>query len=100
MRVVDLSADVGEGEPEADAALLRLVTSANIACGLHAGDPHTMRATVALAVKHGVAVGAHPGYSDREGFGRRPVQMSAAEIKDLILYQVGALDAIARAAGA
>jgi UPF0271 protein len=100
MRAVDFNADVGEGEREADEALLRLVTSANVACGLHAGDPHTMRATVALAVKHAVAVGGHPGYDDREGFGRRPKQMPAADIKDLILYQLGALDAIARATGA
>lgn len=100
MRSVDLNADVGEGDPDADAALLRLVTSANIACGLHAGDAHTMRATVALAVTHRVAVGAHPGWNDREGFGRRPMQMSAADIKDVILYQVGALDAIARSEGA
>jgi 5-oxoprolinase (ATP-hydrolysing) subunit A len=100
MRQLDLNADVGEGHPEADAALLRLVTSANIACGLHAGDPQTMRATVALAIKQGVAVGAHPGYDDREGFGRRPMQLSAADINDLILYQLGALHAIARAGGA
>ena len=98
--MLDLNADVGEGKPEADAALLRLVTSANIACGLHAGDAHTMRKTVALAVSEGVAVGAHPGFDDREGFGRRPVQLSAAELGDLILYQLGALDAIARAEGA
>jgi UPF0271 protein len=99
MRAVDLNADIGEGDPETDRALLQLVTSANVACGLHAGDEHTMRATVALAVSHGVAVGAHPGYDDREGFGRRPQQLTAAEIRDLLLYQVGALDAIARAEG-
>ena len=74
MRHLDLNADVGEGDPEADEALLPLVTSANVACGLHAGDAHTMRATVALAQRHGVAVGAHPGYDDREGFGRRPMR--------------------------
>jgi 5-oxoprolinase (ATP-hydrolysing) subunit A len=99
VRQLDLNADVGEGDPKADEALLQLVTSANVACGLHAGDAHTMRATVALAVKHGVAIGAHPGYDDRENFGRRPMQLSAAEIKDLILYQLGAFEAIARAAG-
>jgi 5-oxoprolinase (ATP-hydrolysing) subunit A len=97
---LDLNADVGEGLPDADRALLQYVTSANIACGLHAGDPHTMRATVALAVRQGVAVGAHPGFDDREGFGRRPVQLHATELADLILYQLGALDAIARAEGA
>jgi len=100
VRQLDLNADVGEGEPETDKALLRLVTSANVACGLHAGGPHTMRATVALAVDQGVAVGAHPGYDDREGFGRRPMRLAAADINDLLLYQLGALDAIARAAGA
>lgn len=100
MRQLDLNADVGEGQPDSDAALLQLVTSANIACGLHAGDPHTMRKTVALAVRHEVAVGAHPGFDDREGFGRRPVQLSASELTDLLLYQLGALHAIARVEGA
>ena len=99
MRQLDLNADVGEGDREADDALLGQVTSANVACGLHAGDSHTMRATVSLAVRHGVAVGAHPGYDDREGFGRRPMHLNAAEINDLLLYQLGALDAIARAEG-
>ena len=99
MRQLDLNADVGEGDPEADAALLPLVSSANIACGLHAGDPHTMRATVALAMRNGVAVGAHPGFDDREGFGRRPQQLTAVEVRELFLRQLGALDAIARAEG-
>ena len=99
VRQLDLNADVGEGDSEADEALLPQVTSANVACGLHAGDAHTMRATVSLAVRHGVAVGAHPGYDDREGFGRRPMHLSAAEINDLLLYQLGSLDAIARAEG-
>jgi UPF0271 protein len=97
---IDLNADVGEGDPESDGALLGLVTSANVACGLHAGDAHSMRATVALAVNQGVSVGAHPGYDDRENFGRRPMQLAEAEIKDLLLYQLGALDAIARSEGA
>jgi UPF0271 protein len=100
VRQLDLNADVGEGDPETDEALLRLVTSANVACGLHAGDAHSMRATVALAVNQGVTVGAHPGYDDRKNFGRRPMQLAAADIKDLVLYQLGALDAIARATGA
>lgn len=99
MRQLDLNADVGEGLAAADAALLQLITSANIACGLHAGDPHTMRATVAMAARQGVAVGAHPGFDDREGFGRRPMQLSSAELADVLLYQLGALDAIARAEG-
>jgi UPF0271 protein len=100
VREIDLNADVGEGDPETDDALLRLVTSANVACGLHAGDAHSMRATVGLAMRHSVAVGAHPGYDDREGFGRRPMQLAEDQIKDLLLGQLGSLDAIARAAGA
>jgi 5-oxoprolinase (ATP-hydrolysing) subunit A len=100
VRQLDLNADVGEGEPETDAALLQLVTSANVACGLHAGDAHSMRATVALALNQRVAVGAHPGYNDRHSFGRRPQQLTADEIRDLLLYQLGALDAIARVEGA
>jgi UPF0271 protein len=99
VRQLDLNADVGEGDPKTDEALLQLVTSANVACGVHAGDPHTMRATVALAVRHGVAVGAHPGFDDREGFGRRPVQLTPAELADLVLNQLEVLDAIARAEG-
>jgi UPF0271 protein len=99
VRQLDLNADVGEGDPETDAALLQLVSSANIACGAHAGDGHSMRATVTLAMRNGVAVGAHPGFSDREGFGRRPQQLNADEIRELLLPQLAALDAIARAEG-
>ena len=97
---IDLNADVGEGDPETDRALLRLVTSANVACGVHAGDAHSMRATVALAIRNGVAIGAHPGFDDRDGFGRRPRRLTANEIRDLLLSQLGALDEIARAQGA
>jgi UPF0271 protein len=99
VRQVDLNADVGEGDAETDEALLPLVTSANVACGFHAGDEHTMRATVALAVRNGVAVGAHPSFNDRAGFGRRPQQLTANEIRELLLPQLAALDAIARAEG-
>jgi len=99
VRRLDLNADVGEGQAETDAALLALVSSANVACGLHAGDAHTMRATVRLAVRHGVAVGAHPGYDDREGFGRRALPLTPIELSDLLLFQLGALDAIARPEG-
>jgi UPF0271 protein len=99
MRELDLNADVGEGDPRADAALIPLVTSVNVACGLHAGDAQTMRATVALAMRNGVAVGAHPGFNDREGFGRRRQQLTASEIRDLLLSQLGALDGIARTEG-
>lgn len=100
MRQLDLNADVGEGDRQADEKLLPLITSANIACGVHAGDAQTMRATVVLAVNQAVAVGAHPGYDDRENFGRRPMQLAEADIIDLLLYQLGALDAIARSEGA
>jgi 5-oxoprolinase (ATP-hydrolysing) subunit A len=96
VRQLDLNADVGEGDPITDGALLPLVSSANVACGFHAGDAQTMRATVALAVRHGVAVGAHPGFNDRESFGRRPQQLTADEIRELLLPQLAALDAIAR----
>src|SRR5437879_12732478 len=77
---IDLNADVGEGVP-ADEALLDVVTSANIACGFHAGDEETMRRLSALAVARGVAVGAHVGYRDREGFGRRPLDVPPAVIE-------------------
>jgi UPF0271 protein len=99
VRQLDLNADIGEGDPQTDEALLMLVTSANVACGVHAGDTQTMRATVALAMRNGVAVGAHPGFNDREGFGRRPQQLADEEIRELLVGQLGALDAIARAQG-
>jgi UPF0271 protein len=75
------------------------ITSANIACGFHGGDPHVMRRTVELALQHGVAVGAHPGLPDLMGFGRRRMDVSPAELKDYHRYQAGALEAFARAAG-
>lgn len=109
---VDLNADVGEGRSPAvgdtvaapgprggDAALMPSITSANVACGFHAGDPGVMRATVALAREHGVAVGAHPGFPDLEGFGRRELQVSPRDVEDFVAYQVGALAAIAAAQG-
>ncbi len=100
---LDLNADMGESFGRwtlgADAALLPLVTSANIACGFHAGDPGVMAQTVAAAAAAGVAVGAHPGYPDLAGFGRRNLDMSAAELEAAVLYQIGALAAFARAAG-
>lgn len=96
---VDLNCDLGEGAPH-DAALIDLATSVNVACGVHAGDPGTMRRTVALARARGLAVGAHPGYPDREGMGRRELGLSPEEVEDLVTYQVGALAAFARAAGA
>lgn len=100
---IDLNADVGESfgayELGADAELLGSVTSANIACGFHAGDPMVMDRTVALAVRAGVAVGAHPGHFDLRGFGRRAIPAEPAEIERDVLYQVGALMAFARAHG-
>ena len=83
----------------ADAAIMPLISSANIACGFHAGDPATIRATVRLAVEHGVAIGAHPSLPDLAGFGRRAMKISPQEMYDLVLYQAGAVEAFARAAG-
>jgi UPF0271 protein len=98
MRVIDLNADVGEGAA-GDDALLGAVTSASVACGFHAGDPETMHATVSAAVARGVVVGAHPGYPDRDGFGRRDLDRPPARIAEDVLYQTGALDGVARACG-
>jgi 5-oxoprolinase (ATP-hydrolysing) subunit A len=97
---IDLNVDCGESLDESDAAILPLVTSANVACGGHAGDLATMARTVALAVRHGLAVGAHPGYPDREGFGRRPMALTAADLEEEIVRQVAALAEVARAEGA
>ena len=83
-----------------DEALLDLVSSANIACGFHAGDPATMQRTVQCAVAKGVALGAHPSLPDLQGFGRRSMSITPGEARELILYQVGALGAFAKAAGA
>lgn len=101
-RPLNLNADLGESfgawTMGADDALLPLVQSANIACGLHAGDPVVMQHTVAAALQKGVSLGAHPSYPDLQGFGRRSMRLSAAEIEAFTLYQLGALDAFARAA--
>ncbi len=91
-RCVDLNCDCGEGSGS-DSALVPLVTSVNIACGAHAGDDETMRATSVLAQAHGVAIGAHPGYADRANFGRDELPQSAAELTRLV---TGQLDALAR----
>lgn len=82
-----------------DAALMQYITSANIACGFHAGDPLVMRETVRLALKYHLAIGAHPGFPDLQGFGRREINMSPAEVFAMTLYQIGALQAIVRAEG-
>jgi 5-oxoprolinase (ATP-hydrolysing) subunit A len=100
---IDLNSDLGESfGPWAmgdDARMLGLVTSANIACGGHAGDPDTMYKTLVLARDQGVCVGAHPGYADREGFGRRIIPMQTEQVSRLIAAQVGALCALAQLAG-
>ncbi len=100
---IDLNSDLGEGygpwSMGDDAQILDCVTSANIACGGHAGDPETMFKTLRLAAQRGVRVGAHPGYADREGFGRRVIPMQPEEIGRLVVAQVGALMALARLAG-
>jgi len=83
----------------ADEEIMPLITSANVACGFHGGDPHVMRKTVELALKHGVAVGAHPSLPDLMGFGRRAMAISANELKDYLCYQMGALREFCRAAG-
>ena len=100
---VDLNADAGEsfgawvlGD---DAALLAHVTSVNIACGFHAGDPSVIRRTIRLAAEAGVRIGAHPGYPNLQGFGRRAMALPARDVEDLVLYQVAALLGIARAEG-
>jgi UPF0271 protein len=103
MRAVDLNCDCGEGFGAYaigdDRAMLDIVTSANVACGFHAGDPDIMAATFALAKEKGVAVGAHPGFADRAGFGRRPMALTAGEIERLVAYQIGAAMALAAQAG-
>ena len=99
MITIDLNADMGEGAG-ADEALLGLVSSANVACGMHAGDPSVMRRTVRAARASGVAIGAHPGFPDREHFGRREMRMAPSEIENWVLFQVAALAGIAAAEGA
>jgi UPF0271 protein len=98
-RSIDLNADVGE-ECGDDAALLPLVTSGNIACGAHAGNDLTMRRTVELALRHGVRIGAHPGYADRANFGRVVVPLEPGEIAALVGAQIAALARIAAECGA
>ncbi len=95
---IDLNADLGEGMGDDD-ALLGLVTSANVACGFHAGDARSMRDTVRAAARHGVAVGAHPSYPDRAGFGREPQRLPLDDVHADVVYQVGALLALCRAEG-
>lgn len=101
--MIDLNCDLGESfgpwPMGNDLALLPFLTSVNIACGFHAGDAMVMRHTVRLSIQHGVALGAHPGYPDLQGFGRRAMSLSPAEVYAITLYQIGALRAIAEAEG-
>lgn len=100
---IDLNADMGESfgtwRMGDDAGLMPWVTSANVACGFHAGDPSTIAATVALALRHGVAIGAHPSLPDLQGFGRRAMQVTEDEVYAMTLYQAGAVRAFVEAAG-
>lgn len=102
-RTIDLNADMGESFGPwvmgSDAALLKVVTSANVACGFHAGDADTMAQTMREAAKNGVGLGAHPGFADLQGFGRRRLSLSPRELANLVTYQLGAAQAMARAAG-
>lgn len=101
--MLDLNSDMGESFGAytigADEEVLRWVTSANVACGWHGGDPHVMRRTIQRAKELGVQVGAHPSYPDRLGFGRRVMQITREEARDYVLYQIGALRAFAEALG-
>ena len=100
---IDLNSDVGESfgiyKLGLDEEVIPLITSANIACGFHAGDPAVMKHTISLAKQHGVAVGAHPGFPDLIGFGRRNMDVTLEEIKDYVTYQIGALQAFSAMQG-
>ena len=103
LKSIDLNCDMGESygawKMGADAEVMPFISSANIACGFHGGDPATIRKTVALAVEHGVAIGAHPSLPDLQGFGRRAMKISPQDMYDLVVYQAGAVEGFARAAG-
>lgn len=100
---IDLNCDMGESFGAYtignDAELIKYASSVNIACGFHGGDPRVMRSTVELALEYRVAIGAHPGLPDKEGFGRRKMQVSPEEVYDMTLYQISALDGVTRASG-
>jgi UPF0271 protein len=103
-KTIDLNCDMGESYGRwtlgADEAIMPFISSANVACGFHGGDPHVMRKTVDLALKHRVAIGSHPGLPDLMGFGRRKMDVSPQEVKDYLCYQTGALREVVRVAGA
>jgi 5-oxoprolinase (ATP-hydrolysing) subunit A len=102
-RLINLNADLGESfgawRMGSDEAMLAVVDSANVACGFHAGDPLVMRRTVATAKAQGVSIGAHPSFQDLQGFGRRRIEMAPREVEAMVIYQIGALQAIAHAEG-
>ena len=104
LKSIDINCDMGESygawKMGADAEVMPHISSANIACGFHGGDPATIRKTVRLAMDHGVAIGAHPSLPDLQGFGRRAMKISAQDMYDLVVYQAGAVEGFARAAGA
>ncbi len=103
MVTIDLNADLGESfgawSMGADEAILPYVSSVNLACGFHAGDPHTLRASIQRALAHGIAIGAHPGYPDLLGFGRRDMALTPEEVFDCVLYQVAAVQGMCAALG-
>jgi UPF0271 protein len=103
MQSIDLNCDMGEAfgnyPMPNDETLMDYITSANIACGFHAGDPEVMQQTVAMAIKKNVAIGAHPGLPDLQGFGRREMKITANEAYQMTLYQIGALFGFVKAAG-
>ncbi len=103
MKTIDLNADMGESFGPwvmgQDPDILKIVSSANVACGFHAGDPDVMAKTVRLCLENDVAIGAHPGFADLQGFGRRRIRLSDTELRNLVTYQVGAMSAVARAEG-
>src|SRR2546430_14352103 len=102
-KFIDLNADMGESYGRwtlgADEEIMPNITSANVACGFHGGDPHVMRKTVALALRHGVAIGSHPSLPDLLGFGRRAMDVPPQEGKDFLCYQTGGLREVVPAAG-
>jgi UPF0271 protein len=103
VKTIDFNCDLGESygwyARGADDAMMPCISSANVACGFHAGDPTVMRTAVARASEHGVSIGAHPGYPDLRGFGRRALDVSPADTRNDVLYQIGALNAFVLAAG-
>ncbi|MFC0272732.1 LamB/YcsF family protein [Metabacillus herbersteinensis] len=103
MMIIDLNCDMGESfgayQIGKDDELLKHITSANIACGFHAGDPSIMRKTVKLALEHNVGIGAHPGFQDIVGFGRRTIDLTAQEVYNIVVYQIGALNAFVESEG-